>query len=98
MADTQYQEHVKAFSKVGEFIGLLCVSWLTGRQVAAVGDAEPEAEELLTRKEAAAQLKISVSLLDTMRRQGNITPAKCLGRVVRYSQKEVDRLKNRKRE
>lgn len=99
---SELKDYIPHFAKVGEFIGVVLVSWFSGTSVRAAIEADevtPESASLLKRKDAAKELKISVSLLDQWRRQGKITPVKGMGdRIVRYRSDDIEKFKRRKRE
>jgi hypothetical protein len=101
LSDSQRAEYVKAFTKIGEFIGLVAVSWLDG-----VGElpAGPVVEAngidtLLTQAQAAKILRVSLNTFRTFERRGLVRRVPSLGeRTVRYRPGDVEKLKNRKRE
>ena len=97
MADPQTTEDfVEACSTVGELIGLLLVRRLS--QEASREDAQTEKDELLTRKQAAKRLSVSVSTLDTWRRQGIVEAVPGFGeRTARYRASDLERIISRRR-
>ncbi len=90
------EDFISACSKVGELIGMILVVQLSARDTAA--RLEQEKDELLTRKQAALRMSVSVSTFDGWRRQGVVRPVPGLGdKTVRYRASDLDRLIARKR-
>ena len=95
MVDPPTQDFISACSKVGELVGLLLVLQLSTK--ADTGGPAIDQDELLTRKQAAKRMSVSVSTFDGWRRQGVVQPVKGLGeRTVRYRASDIDRLIARK--
>lgn len=93
MSSVPTEDVITTCARVGELLGMLLALQLDSRPV-----LQNQPDELLTRKQAALRMKVSVSTFDGWRKQGVVKPVSGLGeRTVRYRASDLDQLVARRR-
>ena len=95
MSTASTEEFINACATVGRLLGSILVLHLLAREVVPVLQQQ---DQLLTRKQAALRMSVSVSTFDGWRREGVIKPVPSLGqRTIRYRANDLDKLTASKR-